>query len=170
MPLPVEHIKERLSLSYVSAVAAGAGVAFRPSSGPEYGTDGHLVKVTLLKNGRFSDTGHIINCQIKATTTCFYVGSEVVYDLDADAYNKLVGWEGSSPCILIVLSLADVQEDWLKVSEAGLQLQRCCYWIHLTGAPTSNSRTIRISIPRSQIFTPDAVTDILNRLSVQGYL
>lgn len=170
MPLPEAHIKERLSISFVEAVAARAGVACRLVTQPEYGTDAQLVKIIQLPNGKFRDTGHIINCQIKATTTCQLRDDVVVYDLEPDAYNKLAEWEGNSPCILIVLSLADQPNDWLKISEDGLQLQRCCYWTCITGGTTNNSSKKRISIPRTQIFTPDAVIQLLERLSSQGHL
>ena len=60
MPIPPEHMKERLSIAYVSAVAARAGVACRPTTAPEYGTDVHIVKVKKLDNGKYVDTGYIL--------------------------------------------------------------------------------------------------------------
>jgi hypothetical protein len=121
MTIPPEHMKERLSVSYVTAVAAKAGVACRLTSAPEYGTDAHLVKVTKLPNGQYRDTGYILNCQIKASTTCEIQGSNIAYDMDVSDYNKLAEWEGGV-CILILFCLPKDDNDWLNITETALIL------------------------------------------------
>jgi hypothetical protein len=156
-------MKERLSVSYVMAVAAKAGVVCRLTTHPEYGTDAHLVQVRRLCNGKYSDTGYIINCQIKATTTSQISGENVVYDMDVNDYNKLAEWEGGT-CILVLFCLPQNSEDWLNLSEEELVLKRCCYWKRITDPPSSNDRSQRVFIPRSQILTPQTIVDLLDAI------
>ena len=162
--MPLSHIKERLSVAYVIAVAARAGVCFNPTEGPEYGVDGHLRKVSLLNNGKYAPTGHILSCQLKATTTCQLDDDFVVYDMDVEDYNKLARWEGSSPCILVLLRLPEDFGDWVDLNEERLLLRKCCYWAHITDPPSGNRRSHRLRIPRAQRFTPKAVQDLLERI------
>jgi len=163
MPLPPEHVKERLSVSYVMAVAAKAGVACRLTTTPEYGVDAYLVRVRKLCNGKYRDTGHIISCQIKAATTSQIRGDDIVYDMDVNDYNKLAEWEGGT-CILVLLCLPQNPEDWLNLSEEELVLRRCCYWKQITDSPSSNDRSQRVFIPRSQVLTPQTIVDLLEAI------
>ncbi len=170
MAIPVSHMKERLSVAYVRAVVARAGALYLSSDGTEYGTDAIVQKVKLLPNGRYTGTGWSFRCQLKATTTWEESGQYILYDLDVDAYNKLVEWEGNS-CILIVLRLPQNQDEWLTLDENSLKLRNCCYWAHLTGAPSANRSTVRISIPRNQLFSPEAVNTLLDSIAAnQGTL
>lgn len=163
MPLPPEHMKERLSVSYVTAVAAKAGVACHLTTQPEYGTDAHLVRVRKLRNGKYSDTGHIINCQIKATTTGLLDDDNVVYDMRVDDYNKLAEWEGGI-CILVLFCLPKDPEEWLSLSEDELVLKRCCYWKRVSDPPSQNKYSQRVLIPRSQVFTPQTIVGLLEKV------
>jgi hypothetical protein len=163
MPLPPAHMKERLSVSYVTAVAARAGVGCRLSDPPEYGTDAYLVRVKKLRSGKYCDTGHIISCQIKATTTSKRVDDNVVYDMEVDDYNKLAEWEGGV-CILILFCLPEDPEEWLKLSEDELVLQKCCYWKQITDPPSQNKSKQRVYIPRSQVFTPQTIVALLEKV------
>ncbi|MCX6038365.1 MAG: hypothetical protein NTW99_10845, partial [Chloroflexi bacterium] len=55
-------------------------------------------------------------------------------------------------------------DEWLVCTENCLELRHCCYWIFLEGDPTPNTSSKRVSIPRNQIFDPNAVTSLLDRL------
>jgi hypothetical protein len=158
-------MKERLSVSYVTAIAAKAGVACRLTSAPEYGTDAHFVHVRKLPNGKYRDSGYILNCQIKATTTCEIANGNVVYDMEVDAFNKLAEWEGGC-CILILLWLPKEPMDWLRINEDELIMKKCCYWQRITDPPSKNRSTQRICIPRAQVFTPQVVVDLLDQIRV----
>jgi hypothetical protein len=163
MPIPPEHMKERLSIAYVSAVAARAGVACRPTTAPEYGTDVHIVKVKKLDNGKYVDTGYILNCQVKATSNFEIQGDNIAYDMDAEDFNKLATWEGGS-CVLILFCLPKTSEEWLSVNEEELILKRCCYWAQISDPPTTNKSSRRITISRSQLFTPESVNYLLEKI------
>lgn len=165
MPIPPDHIKERLSNAYVSAVVARAGATFTPKH-PEYGTDAYIQSVTQLPSGKYAPTGHLFLCQLKATTTSELEDDYVVYDMEVQAYNKLANWEGTAPCILVLFRLPKNPEEWLTLDEEQLLLKRCCYWLHITGPPSTNESSQRIRIPRTQMFTPEAVTELLEKVKL----
>lgn len=168
MPIPPEHMKERLSIAYVSAVAAKAGAACRATTAPEYGTDVHIVKVKMLNTGKYVDTGYILNCQVKSTSNFEIQGDRVAYDMDADDFNKLATWEGGV-CLLILFCLPDSMDDWLDLTEKELTLRNCCYWTIIKDPPTNNKSSKRVTISRSQLFTPDTINSLLEQLK-QGVL
>lgn len=164
MPIPLSHMKERLSVAYVKAVIAKAGAISMGPDGIEYGTDVVARKVKVLPNGKYSGTGWPLHCQLKATTTWIEKNQDIVYDLSVDAYNKLASWEGS-PCILVLFRLPKDSSEWLKLDENSLELRNCCYWTHLKGTPSTNRSSVRITIPRNQLFSPKAVSNLLDKIS-----
>lgn len=165
MPIPSSHMKERLSIAYVEAVTARSGARFVESNSTEYGVDGQVRQVRLLSNGNSSDTGWTFDCQVKSTVNLTEEPDSVVFDMKVEAYNKLVDWEGSSSCILILFRLPKDEEEWLNLDEESFVLKNCCYWDHLKGPPTSNVGSVRIRIPRAQLFTPDSVSSLLSQIT-----
>ncbi len=163
MTIPLEHMKEELQYAYTSAVVAKAGATFDPPK-RDYGTDGIIHEIQTLPNGKCIPTGRFIACQLKATTTSSLETDCVVYDMDVEAYNKLVRWEGPTPCILILFRLPKDPKEWLKSDEEQLLLKRCCYWTHITDPLSDNASSIRIRIPRTQTFTPNTVVDLFEKL------
>ena len=56
--------------------------------------------------------------------------------------------------------------DWLQQTESELCLKRCAYWISLEGAAsTENKETVTISIPRTNIFSAETLTTIMQRIA-----
>lgn len=164
MSLTTQHIEEALCRAYVEAVAGRAGVTI---SFPlhDYGEDISF-KSIKVSNGRHRTSRTQLLAQLKASKNCIFTKEAVGYDLEAKAYNDLVykTEDGlGSPFILIVLCLPKNPAEWLEVSEEQLLLRKCCYWHHLVGEPTNNVGTKRIFIPRSQLFTPDALKDLLEQ-------
>lgn len=165
MALPKEHVKSYLSCAYVQAVAAHAGAAIT-NIPQDYGDDVHIQYIRKV-GSKFEAIGVILHCQIKATTTCFFEGSDVVYDIDAKAYNKLVRWEGS-PIILIIFRMPDCADEWLELSEDQLLMKNCCYWSHINGSPSSNQKSVRIRVPRTQVFNSKTVKSLLEDIRNYG--
>jgi hypothetical protein len=149
----------------VIAVAARAGVNVETPQ-QDYGVDGTFSKIQF-RDGRRRESGFKIDYQLKASKRWRFDGAEVVYDLEAKTYNDLVERgvrEKGTPLILILLCLPEEAGQWLEQSEDRLVMRKCCYWDWLTGTPTLNTRTVTIRIPRQQLFTPDALTDLFDRL------
>ena len=159
MPLPPEHIQERLHFAYVEAVAAKAGANFVRVTN-DYGADAMVTEVVESAGGKFSATSTLFSCQLKATTRCTIKEDEVVYDMDVEAYNKLVN-PVRGLIILILLRLPKDGGEWLNINEDAFCMKHCCYWIRLKGDPSSNVRSRRIKIPRHQLFDPQAVAHLL---------
>lgn len=163
MSLPLNHKMEHLNSAYVRAVAAKAGAnCTKPEY--DYGVDLRIIKVQTKPDGGFTETGILFHCQLKATTNLKVEDDYVVYDMEVGAYNKLVEWEVGW-IILIVFKLPKDEREWLSVTEDVLCMKDCCYWIHLIGETSTNESSKRIRIPRNQLFDPQAVTDLLERVS-----
>ena len=72
-------------------------------------------------------------------------------------------------CILVVLVLPEDETLWLSQTLAELLIRECAYWHSLRGVgPTTSVSRVRIAIPRAQVFSVQAVRQILNRLSQGG--
>lgn len=156
-----QHIQECLSVACVHAFAGKAGMNLNLDSAHDYGVDGIIKDVQIAGNKRF-ESGFHIDFQLKSTVSWKLEDNSVVYDMEASAYNKLVGRPAkASPCLLILLCLPKEQDSWLSSTEDAIVLKNCCYWIFLSGDQTDNSDQIRIRIPRSQLLTADAVQDIM---------
>ncbi len=165
--LTEEHRKEALSRAYVQAVGAKAGVIVGiKDRGYDYGIDGSFHEVSLM-NGRRTETGIALDFQLKATT-CIDTREEFIYySLDADTINLLASRTkraNVSPAILIVLSLPSQPDEWIQLSEKELILRNCCYWTFISSL-TNNLYSATVKIPRSQLFTPEALHDLLEKIS-----
>lgn len=163
MTLPLEHVQEYLSIAYLHAVTAKAGVLFHHLE-PDYGVDASIRLVKKTKNNKYISTGWGFDCQLKSTINWKLEANNVVYDMKVDAYNKLIAWEGRFPCLLILFCLPREPSDWLQCSEEELILRKCCYWKQITGSPTTNKSTIRIRIPTAQLITPECIIELIQRV------
>lgn len=163
MSLPSSTKKEKLQNAYFRAVLAVAGANFAT---PDWdcGIDVYITSPTVNKRGRFAPTGNIVLCQLKASKDCRLDGDEVVYPLDAEAYNKLVELEDARG-ILILLHLPDDESEWLVVDNHAMCIRYCCYWKEISGESTKNSSTITVRIPKRQVFDPEAVNYLLSSVS-----
>lgn len=161
--LPMQKIEELLSVSYVSAVVAHAG--FTPSSvAHDFGIDMGVHKLGVMNDDTIVDLGSVLNLQLKATINWAADKSDIIYDLDAIAYNKLIfsRENSSTPCVLVLCCLPKEHLDWLHICEDQLAIRKCCYWHYLEGNSTPNSSSQRIRIPRNQILTSTALKDIID--------
>jgi len=175
--IPLQHRQEALQKAYVAAVAAAVGVKADFSSFVEYGVDGtfQLVGefVTPIGERLLRETGYPLDFQLKSTTDCREIkgqATEFSYDCHSSTYNKIV-WQNSSdavPVLLIVHCLPANEQEWLSVSEDALTLRNACYWHVIKGSQTSRARSQVIRIPRSQLFTPEALTDIMREVQTTG--
>lgn len=113
---------------------------------------------------RIRETGLGFDFQTKSTTDWSIDGGDVVYDLEADAYNDLVerAGTGALPFLLILLCLPKDDSTWLAVSADQLTLQKSAHWLQLDGVLTDNSSTKRIRLPVANVLTPEALAAILD--------
>jgi hypothetical protein len=164
--ITIQHTKEELSMAYIQAVAAKAGQNLIVGRRHDYGYDGTIKHI--IKDGfRHIESGFGFDFQAKATCDWSLEAGEVVYDLEAKTYNDFVtraNRNGALPSILIVMCLCASESDWLTVSCDQMVLKNCAYWLNLKGDVTTNKATKRIRIPAQNVFTPENMVTLLERI------
>lgn len=164
MAVLIQNIEESLSVSYVSSIVAKSGASLDLTS-RDYGVDVSVRRVVRF-DGKMMDMGVSFDCQLKATINWLEEDATIVYDLEVDTYNKIIyrHQNSTTPCLLILLCLPGDEAEWLQISEEELKLRKCCYYYYINGEPTNNRRTVRIRIPKANIFSPDAVNQLIERV------
>ncbi len=157
-----EHRQEALCRAYVQAVAAQAGVTWSKPD-PDYGIDLSLRLVSPVE-GRRRDVGAQIDLQLKSTTRAIVSETEVICDLDVDTYNDLRDVDRPTFLVLVLFVMPADEALWLSQASEQLCLRHCAYWISLRGLPpTTATSSIRITIPRTNIFSVEALTHLLRQ-------
>ena len=104
--------------------------------------------------------------QIKLTSLSVLKEESIKYRLSAKNYNESED-DPFVPQLLIVVLLPSNVNDWVSQTEESLCLKRCGYWLSLRGQPpVHNQTTITVEIPRQNIFSPDALKTIMERIAV----
>jgi len=158
-----EHIKEGLSLAYVTAVAHMAGMDIGHTKF-DYGIDGTFEDVKRRDGGRRNSTGYKIDFQLKSTVNLSFNNDWVVYNLEAKNYNDLVEVDIGTPRILIVFYMPQDKQHWINLTDKELVMKHCAWWICLKGQPeTKNKSTITIRIHKDNLFNANSLIDMMNR-------
>lgn len=167
--IPTQSIEELLSISCVSAIIARSG--HTPSTVThDFGIDLE-VRTIAVDGSKRIDVGAFLSLQLKASIKWTLEPEHVVFDLEADAYNRLVFQRkrATLPCALVLCCLPSDQAQWLSVCEDNFTLRKCCYFYFVEGDKTENAASKRIRIPRKQLLTPEALVR-LKRDLFQGAL
>lgn len=162
--LPVQNIEELISVSYVSAVVARSGSA--PNAvAKDFGIDLEVREISQ-HGGKRIDLGSVLAFQLKATINWSLEDDYVVYDMESDAFNRLVFQRdnASLPCALVLCCLPKDQSKWLSVCENELRIEKCCYYHFIEGSETTNTSKKRIRIPRIQLLTPESIIDLKEKI------
>lgn len=154
------HRQEILSWAYVRSIAARCGFV---CSVPEldYGIDLTIHDV-FREEDAVAESGNKIDAQLKSSSAAVLTDTTVLYDLEVDGYNVLRKSGVLVPRLLVVHVLPADEDDWTVQSEEVLGLRRCAYWLNLLGMPaTKNKRTIRLTIPRANVFSVVALDRLM---------
>jgi len=155
---PAAVYKEEFSLAYVHSVAAAAGVGITISLRPDI--DGVDVAFAGFVGRRAR-----LEAQVKSFT--YQPEPEqptIPYDLKVENH-RLLTLKTHTPRILIVVTVPANVADWCAHTEEGFRLHRCGYYFNLQGLPeTKRKKTERVQIPRTNLFCPAALTDVLTRI------
>jgi hypothetical protein len=164
---------ESLSRAYVQAIAgkAGLNLGFDPgirlnNQEFDYGVDGSFHPIKKVNNS-LVNSGFPLEFQLKASMNWHIDGLYIIYDMEAQAYNKIAdrnNEERAIPQILILLCLPSNFNDWVEINEEQLILRKCCYWERLKGDLTTNTSKVRIRIPKQQHLTTESLGTILDRI------
>lgn len=157
-----EHRQEALCRAYVHAVAALAGVGTSKPE-PDYGIDLSLRNIEQ-RGSRRLDSRLLLDLQLRSTMRANISETIVSYDLDVKTYDFLRE-KSVIRSLLVVLVLPEDETLWLSQSPDELIVRHCAYWISLRGAePVTATSSVRIAIPRVQVFSVQAVRAIMDRL------
>lgn len=149
-------IKERLSIAYVTAVAARAGCQLSKMDIDKQSID---VTARPIRGRKVS-----IDLQLKSTSQECVDDETVTISLPVKNYNDLRDARSTAPHYLVVLVLDPSELEWLVADEAALLIRRCAYWMDLRGfPPTTNETKINVDIPRSQLFDVAALQQMMKR-------
>jgi len=155
--------QEALCRAYMQAVAAKCGLGWSRAD-QDYGFYLCLHDIITVEQRR-AESGHKLDIQAKSTTLAGTHGPFIRYDLEVKNYNDLQLVTKGTPRILVVLVLPSAEADWISQTEKELVLQHCAYWFSLKGRePTSNRRTVRLQIPRANMFSVEALRVIMDRI------
>jgi hypothetical protein len=148
----------------MQAIAARCGMSSSLPS-PDYGIDVTLNDIEISGRRRY-ESGYKIDVQAKSM---FMHGRRVAgehfrFDLHRRAFDLLRHPTPGSPRILVVLVLPRDEAQWTLQTENGLTLHHCAYWLSLKGrGPTPNRRSVRLLIPRTNVFSVEALAALMSR-------
>lgn len=165
--IPDNHAKSFLSKSYVNAIATQAGFGCQFTE-PDYGIDAKISEIQFYSDHKYSETGYHFNIQIKASHAFSKKNGSIIYDLEADAYNRLVRHKGGL-IVLVLFCLPKIPDDRIYLTENCLELRNCCYWYYISGEETGNKSSITLNIPRNQVFDPVACTIMMNSVKTDDW-
>lgn len=156
--------KEEFSYAYIYAIASAAGCICQRTTTPldKLGVDLIITGIAASGLPNFP----ILYIQVKCTSRDILNDNSLRYPLNIKNYEELSTSNAYPPRIIIVVIVPDRVNDWLQQTEAELCLKRCAYWISLEGAAsTDNKERVTISIPRTNIFSAQTLTTIMQRIA-----
>jgi hypothetical protein len=115
------------------------------------------------------DTSFALQVQLKATRVApIEQNGRFSFSLPVHQYNRLRDSRVGMQRLLIVLYLPADPSDWLRHSEDALIARRCAHWVSLRGAAESANETAQtVYVPRNQVLSMTALTEIMTRCSRQ---
>lgn len=156
--------KEQFSRAYVHAVSAAAGYATdRPPV-----DDDSIDQYFSGRGGSGTLRAPRLEAQLKCTSQDVVSETSLTFPLKIKNYDDLRAENVLVPRILIVVAVPEDVGSWLTHEADQVILRRCGWWFSLRGMPaTTNTTAVSITIPRSQIFNPQQLEEIMGRISNQ---
>jgi hypothetical protein len=157
--------KEQISVGYVHVVAARNRFKLG-----HWTVDDGCLDVTIGTDGTLGGgelSAPKLDLQLKATSDPSVVHDGfIAWELDVDHYDKLRA-RASTPKLLVVLVLPPDEGRWVEHSIDALVLRRCAYWEKMTGKPPAapGQRSITVRLPLTNVFSPEALRTLMERLS-----
>lgn len=157
--------KEKFSDAYLHAIAAVAGYGLAK---PNPDTDS--VDWILSARGVGDTTRRPrLEVQLKCSAQELLRETHLHFPLEIKNYNDLRHPDPFTPCMLVVVAVPENVYEWTAQSETEMSMRRCGYWMSLRGAPdTTNTATVTVRLPRTQILTPESLRTIVRRINNGG--
>ena len=162
-----EQQKEEISKAYVHAVAAACGYTIAAWSQDHGCVDTTVGAASTVGSGHL--TRPKVDIQLKASMQGALEHDEFVScKLDIAHYNSLRA-PAATPHILVVLLLPEEFGQAVEHTVQQLMIRRCAYWVKMTGMPDATGDRKTVRIPTANVFSPDALRDILTKVSQGGF-
>ena len=160
--------KEQLSIVYISAVCAKAGILFNITKNDEDSMDATLsLNITLDDGSTYSSR---IAVQLKSTSSLTQYSEDdnrIKYKLPIKNYNDLRR-KSSFPMFLFLLILPEDEELWVKWSVEELILRGRMYWQHFEpGVFSGNTDSVTVSIPKTNFISIASIVTLLQRVATE---
>lgn len=145
--------KEDISISYISALCAHAGIAYEITRHDADSTDGILKKTITLDGQRKYNAE--LRIQLKCTSSVSQYAEKddaITYKLKVKNYNDLC-LPATSPM-------------WLSWSREELLLKGCMYWAKFSGEQeSSNIGTVSVRIEKKNVLNTEMLLFILEKVA-----
>ena len=146
----ITKMKEDISVSYISALCAYAGIVYDIIRHDEDGADGMLQKRILLEGNRKREA--VLRIQLKCTSSSSQYtdqGDIITYKLKTKSYNDLC-LPSTTPIILGLLILPEEEELWIN-------------W------KSTNDGTVTVKIPKENIINVESLQEILTLVAKEEW-
>lgn len=109
-----------------------------------------------------------LEVQLKCTSQDIVRDDHVPWSLGRQAYDRLRSERVVVPSVLVVLVVPGDMDDWLLQSANQLTMSGEAYWASLRGAPSIDTGSKTVHLPRSQVFGVQPLLDIMERIGQGG--
>ena len=159
----------RVSIVYISALCAVAGISFDLPRHDDDSTDAIIKKLITLKDGRKCES--ILRIQLKSTSAVSQyreMDDSIVYSLKVKNYNDLRRMS-TTPIILAVLILPEDSSEWLRWTEEELMIKGRMYWMSLVSAPEiDNVSSVSVHLPKQNCVNSDTLLELLEKIAEEA--
>ncbi len=168
--MQITQIKEDISISYISALCAYAGIAYEIVRHDADSTDGILKKRILLGGNRKFNAE--LRIQLKCTSSPSQYtdhGDTLTYKLKVKNYNDLC-LPSTTPIILGLLILPEKEKLWVNWTEDELLIKGCMYWAEFSKeTESSNEGTVSVKINKKNVINVESLQNILEMIAKEEW-
>lgn len=161
--LPVEQMKEQISVAYIRMVAAAAGCTVG-----DWSADFDGVDISIKSHAEYPEKlGPTLDVQLKCTSKKDVVKADhIAWQIDERTHKYLASGKRSVPAILAVLVVPEDREIWLDHNEERLLMASTMYWVAGSDIPAlpDGQKTLTVHLPRSNRFTREALLGIMRAI------
>jgi hypothetical protein len=158
----ITHRQDAFSGAYIRALCAVTGCGIESTT-----LDNDKIDYIISSRVRgIVRTKPKIDIQAKCKMGLPTPSEHIPYAIDIATYDNLRDPLVANPRILVVIFVPGQIEGWIDQSETALVLRHCAYWLSLKGQTESETIANKtVYLPRQNIFTPEALRDMMERTS-----
>ena len=155
--LRARNQQEQFSDAFLLAISAAAGCALaRPH--PDHDSVDWTLSCRLPRRPK-------IDIQLKSTSVESKSQKEMRFRLKEKNFNDLSLTDVVVPRLLVLVTVPEDVEDWLRFSANHLSLYRCAYWLSLAGhKKLDDNKFFTVNIPRSNLFTSEVLRHFMRKV------